>query len=51
MVHARAGSVDRTLRMYDGLYHELFHEPEKGVVLGDVVAWLDARTEKEETHG
>jgi alpha-beta hydrolase superfamily lysophospholipase len=51
MVHARAGSVDRTLRMYDGLYHELFHEPEKGVVLGDVVAWLDARTEKEETRG
>lgn len=51
MVHARSGSVDKTLRLYDGLYHELFNEPEKGVVFGDVVAWLDARTEKEETHG
>ena len=46
MVHARTGSVDRTLRMYEGLYHDLFNEPEKGVVLGDVVAWLDARTVK-----
>lgn len=44
MVHDRAGSPDRTLRVYDGLYHELFNEPERRVVLGDVVAWLDART-------
>ena len=46
MVHSRAGSVDKTLRLYEGLYHELFNEPEKGVVLGDVAAWLDARTAK-----
>jgi acylglycerol lipase len=44
MVHDRAGSPDRTLRLYDGLYHELFNEPERRVVLGDVTAWLDART-------
>jgi alpha-beta hydrolase superfamily lysophospholipase len=44
MVHDRAGSPDRTLRVYDGLYHELFNEPERRVVLGDAVAWLDART-------
>ena len=44
MVHDRAGSPDRTLRLYEGLYHELFNEPERRVVLGDVAAWLDART-------
>jgi alpha-beta hydrolase superfamily lysophospholipase len=44
MVYDCAGSPDRTLRLYDGLYHELFNEPERRVVLGDVTAWLDART-------
>ena len=44
MVYDRAGSPDRTLRLYDGLYHELFNEPERRVVLGDVTGWLDART-------
>jgi alpha-beta hydrolase superfamily lysophospholipase len=44
MVNERAGSPDRTLRLYGGLYHELFNEPERRVVLGDVTAWLDART-------
>jgi alpha-beta hydrolase superfamily lysophospholipase len=44
MVHDRAGSPDRTLRLYSGLYHELFNEPERRVVLGDVTAWVDART-------
>src|SRR5207244_2558519 len=43
MVYDRAGSPDRTLRLYYGLYHELFNEPERRVVLGDVTAWLDAR--------
>ncbi len=44
MMYDRAGSPDRTLRLYDGLYHELFNEPERRVVLGDVTGWLDART-------
>ena len=34
-------SADKTLTMYDGLYHEVFNEPEKEKVLDDVVAWLD----------
>ena len=32
-----------TLRVYDGLYHELHHEPEQEQVFADVLAWLDAR--------
>jgi hypothetical protein len=27
MVHDRAGSPDRSLRLYEGLYHELLNEP------------------------
>ncbi len=39
----RARSSDKTLIVYDGLYHDLLHEPEKDKVFGDIVSWLDAR--------
>ena len=42
-LHVRAGSADKTLRFYEGLYHDLFHEPEKERVLDDVLEWLGAR--------
>ena len=35
------GGEDVTFTRYEGLYHELFNEPEKGEVLSAVVAWLD----------
>jgi alpha-beta hydrolase superfamily lysophospholipase len=37
---------DKTLRIYDGLFHDLLHEPNgKGKqVEDDIVAWLDAHT-------
>jgi alpha-beta hydrolase superfamily lysophospholipase len=38
-----ATSKDKQFRQYDGLVHELFHEPERDLVFKDVVAWLDAR--------
>jgi alpha-beta hydrolase superfamily lysophospholipase len=38
-----ATSKDKQFRQYDGLLHELFHEPERDLVFKDVVAWLDAR--------
>jgi alpha-beta hydrolase superfamily lysophospholipase len=31
------------MKQYDGLVHELFHEPERDLVLRDVLAWLDER--------
>jgi alpha-beta hydrolase superfamily lysophospholipase len=31
----------KQLHVYDGLYHELFNEPEKERVLQDVLRWLD----------
>jgi acylglycerol lipase len=39
-VYVRAGSTDKTLRMYDGLWHEIFNEPERDHVLDDLTAWL-----------
>jgi acylglycerol lipase len=41
MVDARAGSDDKTLIVYDGLFHEILNEPEQGRVIADIIAWLD----------
>jgi alpha-beta hydrolase superfamily lysophospholipase len=41
LVAERIGSADKTLTVYDGLYHEIFNEPERDAVLEDVVTWLD----------
>lgn len=37
-----ASSQDKTLKIYPGLYHEIFNEPERTVVLKDVETWLQA---------
>ena len=42
LVEEKLGSSDKTLKLYDGLYHEIFNEPEKEQVLDDLVGWLDA---------
>lgn len=39
----RVGSEDTTVRLYDGLYHEVFNEPERHQVFNDIEQWLDAR--------
>lgn len=38
-----AGPPDLTVRWYEGLWHELFHEPERERPLSDLREWLDAR--------
>lgn len=42
MLYERASSKDKTLKIYEDLYHEVFNEPEHDQVLSDVEAWLDA---------
>lgn len=37
------GSADVELKIYPGLYHEVFNEPEREQVLDDVVSWITAR--------
>ena len=39
-VYERAGSPDKTLKMYDGLWHEIFNEPERDHVLDDLATWV-----------
>ena len=40
---AAVGSADVELKVYPGLYHEVFNEPEQDQVLDDVVSWIHAR--------
>lgn len=41
-VYAALGSADKTVTIYEGLYHEIYNEPEHARVIDDLVAWLDA---------
>lgn len=42
-LHANAGSADKTLKIYEGAYHEVFNDTLKDQFLSDLVQWLDAR--------
>ena len=35
-------STDKTFRLYEGLFHEIFNEPEQAMVLGEVTDWIEA---------
>ncbi len=41
MLHEKAGAADKTLKIYPGLYHEVFNEPEREQVFQDIAAWLE----------
>jgi acylglycerol lipase len=45
MVVAMVSSKDKTLKVYDGLYHEIFNElpADRAVVLKDLTDWIQAR--------
>ena len=42
MLNHRIGAEDKTLKAYEGLYHELLNEPEQESVLDDMCGWLSA---------
>ena len=44
LVYERAASDDKTIKRYDGLFHEILNEPERDEVVADTIAWLDAHT-------
>ena len=37
-----AGSSDKTLKFYEGLRHETHNEPEQGMVIDNIINWLNA---------
>jgi acylglycerol lipase len=43
ILYDRVSSKDKTLKLYEGFYHEIFNEPGHKQVLADMVAWLDTR--------
>ncbi len=43
MLYERVGSSDKTLKLYEGFYHEVFNEPDHLRVLGDMETWLATR--------
>ena len=44
MVAERIGSSDVTVRAYEGLFHEIFNEPERERVLDDLLGWISTRS-------
>ncbi|MBI4304461.1 MAG: hypothetical protein HY665_09030 [Chloroflexi bacterium] len=42
-MYHEASSADKTLKVYEGYYHEIFNEPGHEHVLADMEAWLAAR--------
>ena len=47
----RAGSADKQLYLYDGLAHDLLHEPERARVARDAAEWLKERAWGGQTTG
>ncbi len=41
-LYERVGSKDKTLKLYEGLLHEIFNEPEHKQVMADTQTWLAA---------
>ncbi|MCD6495623.1 lysophospholipase [Candidatus Bipolaricaulota bacterium] len=44
MLYDTIGSSDKAIKVYDGLYHEVYNEPEHDLVLSDVETWLEEHT-------
>jgi acylglycerol lipase len=42
MLYDLVGSRDKTIKQYEGFYHEVFNEPEHLQVMADLEAWLAA---------
>ena len=42
--HELAGSSDKTLKLYEGHYHDLLNDTGKEPVMRDIQQWIDAHT-------
>jgi acylglycerol lipase len=38
-----AGSTDKTLKLYEGHYHDLLNDLDKEIVMADIQSWIDER--------
>ncbi|CAN8292638.1 unnamed protein product [Cochlearia groenlandica] len=42
-LYDEASSSDKSIKLFDGLLHDLLFEPERGVIAGDILDWLNRR--------
>jgi alpha-beta hydrolase superfamily lysophospholipase len=42
LFYETASSKDKTLKLYEGHYHDLLNDLDKQVVMGDIKTWLNA---------
>jgi alpha-beta hydrolase superfamily lysophospholipase len=40
MLFDGVGSRDKTMKLYEGFYHEIFNDPQRQEVFSDMEAWL-----------
>ncbi|MEO8383342.1 MAG: lysophospholipase [Acidobacteriota bacterium] len=43
MFYDQAGSTDKTLKLYEGHFHDLLNDVDKEKVMADIQGWIDAR--------
>lgn len=41
--YERTGSTDKTLKLYEGHYHDLLNDVDKEIVMNDILQWIDER--------
>ena len=46
--YREAGSSDKTLKLYEGHYHDLLNDVGREQVINDIVAWIDKRLPRKE---
>ncbi|XP_026387414.1 uncharacterized protein LOC113282588 [Papaver somniferum] len=42
-LYEKAASTDKSIKLYDGLLHDLLFEPEREVIRNDIIEWLTSR--------
>ncbi|MBF0485054.1 MAG: alpha/beta fold hydrolase [Candidatus Omnitrophica bacterium] len=47
---ARASATDKTIKLFDNFYHELFNEPGREKVFDEVARWIELRLGNEAFH-
>jgi len=51
MLYERVSSHDKTLKLYEGFYHEIFNEPGREQVFADMETWLETHLTKSSLSG
>ncbi len=44
LLYNKVSSTDKELKIYDGLFHEIFNEPEAPEIYTEIIDWLDKRS-------